>query len=224
MCLLLRAIAPVPLAAQARLDSVPVSLAGAAISATYPLPVSLPVLASLGFQVPTADWKDIIETAGQSALGILALLCLLLAVLTPFLLKGAPWVARLVVFLVLFVAVVALGRAAVRRAQEAASQPVAHGPPPPDTIAPHFSVGAMHGADISVSHCRELAGHALDSAAVQRTPQVSTAAVFGKRGNIRVLVACAEGSAFVVTAGPDSVALQALQRQVMIKLVALVRF
>jgi hypothetical protein len=72
---------------------------------------------SLGVQVPLNEWDDIITAAAQSPLGILALVCLILGVLAPILLKGAPWAVRAALFVMLFGGVFALGLAALGKAK-----------------------------------------------------------------------------------------------------------
>jgi hypothetical protein len=62
-------------------------------------------------QLPPANT---IAEAARSPLGILALVCALLAGIAPVLLKEAPWKARFAAFLLMLAAVVVLGRIALR--------------------------------------------------------------------------------------------------------------
>jgi len=87
-------------------------------------------------QVPTEGWQEIIRAASQTLYGLIALGCLILGVLAPLLLKGAPWQARTIVFTLLLAAIVALGVAAVREsaqrlAREAEAKDPQTNPPQP---------------------------------------------------------------------------------------------
>src|SRR5687767_16026147 len=88
----------------------------------------------------TTNWSDVIEAAAKSPLGVLALMCLILATLVNPLTRGSPPHHRLGVLIVLIVGVFAFGYGAIAEGRNDMQEPdEGDSGPRRDTVQPRGS-------------------------------------------------------------------------------------